>query len=153
MTDFYYISSKKSRRRLCKSCVTARFNERRTANPHHVARISRRTTIKAKYGITEGQFDQILKNQEGQCRICWTRLHPGNSNIDHDHKTGRVRGLLCFNCNVAIGHFRDSPILLERAAGYLRVAERDAEEAAWAASLNEEHSDIGLDVQLWQLWS
>ncbi len=44
--------------------------------------------------------------------------------IDHDHNTGDIRGLLCHNCNVAIGHLNDDPELLDAAAGYLRTASR-----------------------------
>lgn len=153
MTDFYYANRKTCRRRTCKACVGVRFNERRAANPQRHARASRRWTIRTKYGISEEQFDRILANQEGQCRVCWTLLYPANTNIDHDHKSGRVRGLLCFNCNVAIGHFRDNPALMERAAGYIRVAQQSVEDDAWVKAINNEFADIGLDVQLCQLWS
>src|SRR5213593_4753145 len=65
------------------------------------------------YGMTQEDFWALLAKQEGRCAICRTDRPPcrvpGESvwHVDHDHKTGRVRGLLCFNCNAALGHVRD----------------------------------------------
>ena len=56
--------------------------------------------------------------QDGRCALCWleptTRLH-----VDHDHKTGRVRGLLCYRCNKGLGVFRDNVEALSRAGTYV----------------------------------
>lgn len=62
----------------------------------------------------------MLAAQKGRCEIC-KRL-PGTKElaVDHDHRTDRVRGLLCFRCNVGIGQFDDSAELLLKAAEYLR---------------------------------
>lgn len=75
-----------------------------------------------RYGITRQQYDQMFVEQKGLCKICqkipsgrWDELC-----IDHDHVTGKVRGLICHNCNVGIGNFFDDPLLLEKAAEYLR---------------------------------
>ena len=54
--------------------------------------------------------------QRGVCAIC---LVPGPEHVDHDHKTGRVRAILCFNCNGGLGQFKDRPELLRRGADYL----------------------------------
>ncbi len=54
--------------------------------------------------------------QRGVCAIC---LVPGPEHVDHDHKTGRVRAILCFNCNGGPGQFKDRPELLRRGADYL----------------------------------
>lgn len=58
----------------------------------------------------------MLAEQDGLCAIC--REAPAE-HVDHDHKTGRVRGLLCFNCNGALGQFRDRADLMLRAVAYL----------------------------------
>ena len=68
-----------------------------------------------------------LKATTHECVICGT---PGELVVDHDHTTGKVRGLLCSHCNRGLGHFRDSPMLLEFAAQYL-YASADAPE--WGA--------------------
>ncbi len=74
-----------------------------------------------KYGLTPEQVDDMLAAQGGVCAICgggpdgrW-----GKFNVDHNHTTGNVRGLLCSNCNQMIGHAKDSPALLRLAADYL----------------------------------
>jgi hypothetical protein len=75
------------------------------------------------YGITLAQFDSMLAAQNGVCAICrGTNLSGKRLHVDHDHKTGRFRGLLCFKCNGAIGLMADSPSQLRFAAEYL---ERD----------------------------
>ena len=79
--------------------------------------------LKGTYGITAKQFYILLEAQDGKCAICrmqfsrWGRNIP---NIDHDHITGRVRGLLCRKCNTGLGFFKDNPDFLKMAAHYLR---------------------------------
>ncbi len=56
--------------------------------------------LQKKYGITVEQFDRMMKRQDGRCAICGREPKPGKRlAVDHDHKTHRVRGLLCFTCN------------------------------------------------------
>lgn len=80
-----------------------------------------------QYGITQADFDKLLVKQNGRCAICQTD-NPGKHgrktdtecwHVDHDHQTGRVRGLLCFACNVGIGHLKDDPVLVKAALQYL----------------------------------
>jgi hypothetical protein len=59
----------------------------------------------------------MVRAQDGRCLIC---AEATTLAVDHDHRTGEVRGLLCSLCNRALGHFRDAPVLCERAALYLR---------------------------------
>jgi hypothetical protein len=61
-------------------------------------------------------FDQMFAEQNGVCAI-YTEAKA--EHVDHDHKTGRVRGLLCFNCNGALGQFRDREELMVKAVAYL----------------------------------
>ena len=83
---------------------------------------------KKKYGITTQDLEYLKKKQKGRCKICRkklpTRLHRGRSNlhVDHDHKTGKVRGLLCFHCNTGLGHFKDDKKVLKSAIRYLEAA-------------------------------
>jgi hypothetical protein len=72
--------------------------------------------LRRRYGITAEHFDQMLAEQAGLCAIC--REAPAEQ-VDHDHRGGRVRGLLCFNCNGALGQFRDRRDLMLRAIAYL----------------------------------
>lgn len=72
--------------------------------------------LRRRYGITAEHFDTMLAEQDGLCAIC--REAPAG-HVDHDHATGRVRGLLCFNCNGALGQFRDRTDLMLRAVAYV----------------------------------
>ena len=85
-----------------------------------------RTTISAhrlrKYGLSVIAYNQLLAQQNGVCAICREPETAGNArelSVDHDHKTGRVRALLCGHCNSAIGFLRESPLLARAAATYL----------------------------------
>jgi hypothetical protein len=69
-----------------------------------------------RYGIGADHFDELVKQQGGVCPICG-RADP--EHVDHSHDTGKVRGILCFNCNGGLGQFRDSPDALRSAADYL----------------------------------
>ena len=71
--------------------------------------------LKKRYGLTLEQYNNMLLKQKYRCAICKerTKLH-----IDHDHKTRKVRGLLCFRCNVGIGHLKNL-IVLKAAIQYL----------------------------------
>ncbi|MER5221559.1 endonuclease VII domain-containing protein [Streptomyces flaveus] len=72
--------------------------------------------LRRKYGITEAERDELIASQMGLCAIC---LKAPAVQVDHCHKTGRVRGVLCFNCNSGLGLLRDDPAAMNRAADYL----------------------------------
>lgn len=71
---------------------------------------------KRKYGLTPDHEAEIFENQDGVCAICGC---PPPLGVDHNHVTGVVRGLLCLNCNFALGGFKDNPDNLRKAAAYL----------------------------------
>lgn len=76
-----------------------------------------------RYGLAPGQFDQMMAGQGGKCAICRQKCpRQMELSVDHDHTTGKVRGLLCQNCNAALGMFKDDPALLGRAIDYLKAA-------------------------------
>lgn len=79
--------------------------------------------LKFRYGITEHQAVELALFQEGVCSICGavpdTSKKRGGLHIDHDHATGKVRGLLCEPCNLGLGNFKDNPESLRTAAEYL----------------------------------
>lgn len=82
-----------------------------------------------QYGITLTEYDVLY--EDPTCRACKRPEVPGKRlHIDHDHETGEVRGLLCRNCNVALGHLEDDPA---RIAGLLEYV-RSFTDAEWTAS-------------------
>jgi Recombination endonuclease VII len=85
--------------------------------------LNKKYSLKQLYGITLEEYDAILAAQRNCCAICRMRLTGSRAaHVDHDHDTGRVRGILCNNCNNGLGRFRDDPSVLRRAAHYLEDA-------------------------------
>jgi hypothetical protein len=90
-------------------------------------RAKRNGRLRAEFGITADEYDSMLAAQGGVCAICGVsaadarghRLH-----VDHCHDTGRVRGILCGNCNLGLGKFGDDAARLGRAVDYLVRSER-----------------------------
>jgi hypothetical protein len=115
----------------CKPCTQAYGRQRFTKPEVKAAHKGRYVRIKTidqaykriyhrmrKYGVTADMFYQMWNAQKGMCPICET--HMRRPCVDHCHETGRIRGLLCLSCNAVLGHMRDDPDTLERAARYLR---------------------------------
>lgn len=74
-------------------------------------------------GVTQEQYLQMLKAQKSRCGICQSRLYTKRYKrfcVDHCHTTGRIRGLLCHPCNMALGGFRDNPEYLQRAIEWVK---------------------------------
>lgn len=103
---------------------TERMREKRKANPEQfIAQYA-----KQQYGISYVELEQLYDKQNGQCAICKKQFQSLTKrdqrrliNIDHCHKDNRVRGLLCGNCNRALGLFRDDIDILLVAIDYLRI--------------------------------
>ena len=100
----------------CKECTVERVKKN-----HNPSR-SRQLHLKRKYGLTFAEFDKMLTEQNESCEICKSSVAGGKSNrfmVDHDHKTGRVRGLLCKSCNIALGEVNDDLTTLKNMINYL----------------------------------
>jgi hypothetical protein len=91
-------------------------------------------SLRYRHGITIDDYNKMLEQQDGTCAICksppqpfgkrkWLRLA-----VDHNHTTGKIRGLLCPKCNQGIGLLMDNPLFLIRAAEYLRREQNDGEQ-------------------------
>lgn len=89
------------------------------AHPHSIKNI----WLKTRYGITLDDYLKMQRKQKGLCAICYKtpKQNGKNLSVDHCHKTGRVRGLLCVDCNTSLGRMKDSPKLLRKAAKYLET--------------------------------
>lgn len=96
----------------------AYLREWREKNPDY----DRRRKYQAKYGITLEDYEAMMATQGGVCAICEASPGLRRLNVDHDHETGAIRGLLCEICNRALGGFKDDPDLLSAAARYLTDA-------------------------------
>ena len=115
----FYRSSVIYYQKECKIC-----NRERKYRWHHTEAgklSSANTKLKRRFGITLEQYEDMLKEQGGRCMICGAIKSTLNHKlaVDHDHKTSKIRGLLCKSCNLGIGNFLDSPVLLQNAISYL----------------------------------
>ena len=89
----------------------------RDNNPGKQTQAMRKWKLKKYFGITKAYYNELLQYQKGKCGIC--RAPMTKVAIDHSHTNGKVRGLLCNNCNVGLGMFRDDTSLLYEAITYL----------------------------------
>jgi hypothetical protein len=120
------IANREKRKEIAKAYKARNRDKIRTAGrkyskrPEVRARIKerQRATSLAKLGLTPKDYADIFSAQGGHCAICDST--PDRLCVDHEHSSGRVRGLLCKLCNLAIGNLRDDPELAIRAAEYLR---------------------------------
>jgi hypothetical protein len=108
------VRNREKHREMCKKTVAKK--------PEHYSSRHRKYCLMQNYNITEEQYTDMLKAQNGCCAICGTDKPTGKWKVfavDHDHETGQVRELLCNECNRGIGLLKDSPELLIKAADYL----------------------------------
>lgn len=113
----------RERRRAARAANPEKYREqerRYRAKAYHADPLKHRAQrLKYMYGISQDEYEAMLLEQNGLCAICSGKCKRGNMGVDHCHATGIVRGLLCENCNRALGLMKDSPELLQRAASYL----------------------------------
>ena len=93
---------------------TLRWNKN---NPDKLKRIRRASKLKRLFGITQAYYDELLQYQKGKCKVCGKKMH--KPVVDHSHTSGKVRSLLCSNCNVGIGMFQEDTSILREAIAYL----------------------------------
>lgn len=104
----------------CKPCIFAYRKQWAVENRDKIRAKYHQHDLKKNFGISVEQYDEMLIRQNGVCAICKTPCKSGRRlAVDHDHKTGQVRSLLCSNCNRGLGCFQDNPDLLREAAQYL----------------------------------
>lgn len=127
LAEFYRSSSTKDGHRFeCKICSNNASME--YAKAHWKTRIQPKTRgyrLQHRYGLTIQDFDKLILNQKGMCAICHEPLVVVN--VDHCHKTGKVRGLLCSLCNLGVGKLRDDINILKSAIEYLNRHGTDLE--------------------------
>jgi hypothetical protein len=102
----------------CKSCVKV----------YMASGVKRKSRLKTTYGLTAGAYDAMVDAQGGKCASCGRppsdEDRGGRLAVDHDHRTGRVRGLLCVRCNTALGLLREDRDVITMLWKYLDAQER-----------------------------
>lgn len=114
--DYEFYKSGKYLFPYCKECTYEKTHAWRKANPDKL----RYYKILANYGITRDVFMAMVTAQNSLCAICGKEFRPALFVVDHDHKTKKIRGLLCSNCNHGLGKFLEEPIILNSAITYLK---------------------------------
>lgn len=82
--------------------------------------LRRRGWLRREYGLTLEQYDELLQKQGGRCAICKTTVPGGigSWHVDHDHATGKIRGLLCFDCNICLGRIDKNKSVIQGIIDY-----------------------------------
>ena len=109
ITEFHRNRSKPGgRQNFCRQCAKAIKKARSNGQPEY----RRWEQIKRKYGMTQHEWEALFKEQDECCAICKTKV-PGGSNwhTDHCHDSGKVRGILCCNCNQGLGQIGDNNLI------------------------------------------
>lgn len=105
----------------CRECRKAVERKRRREHHPEIALAMRKAKLKRNFNMTLEDYDYMFKKQIGCCAICGRNRIEFKIplSVDHDHKTGKVRGLLCHDCNTGLGKFKDSVFTLNLACDYL----------------------------------
>lgn len=84
--------------------------------------VARQARLLRRYGLATEAYDALLRRQDGRCAICREPFPPHGKrpHVDHDHQSGKVRGLLCLHCNSLLGISREDTARLHAAASYLQ---------------------------------
>lgn len=111
-----------SGKNVCKICMRKLQKEWRLKNPESLTKYA----VKRNFDISLEEYKTIFKQNNYQCAICKATRNKGYKNyklaIDHDHKTGKIRGVLCFPCNKALGFMEDDIERLKNAISYLGLS-------------------------------
>lgn len=114
------LPKKKRCSRCHKLLPTTQFTKHRKKLRGYCKDCQRRENLFYAYGITPEDWERIFNSQKRKCPICHhTEKNVKIWTVDHDHATGKMRGILCDNCNKGLGHFRDDQDNFKRAIDYL----------------------------------
>ncbi len=115
-TGFYRANS--GYRAVCKVCHNTRTLANRVKNPQAKGK-ARDTILRKQYDLTAKEYEYILAQQHGMCAACGLSEKNGRRlAVDHDHKTGMVRALLCIACNTSLGLLREEPKRIQALLDY-----------------------------------
>ena len=118
-TDQFYQWESRNKPYVAKRCKPCYLENQKT-HPDHTHR-NRQTKIKQRYGLTVAEWEQLRVQQNYRCAGCGIHENelPRHLDVAHDHNTGRIRGLLCNNCNTALARAFDNPQILRTLATYV----------------------------------
>lgn len=133
-TEFYKNKAKgDGLKAYCKKCSKILDKDYRERNPEKIKQIRKTSNerhltptkkfnyrLRSVYNLSRAEFDNLYDKQKGKCKLCRKKIKVSKSvHIDHNHKNGKIRGLLCSKCNLGLGHFQDNAEVLLRASKYI----------------------------------
>lgn len=128
-SKFYFRKDNNTTYNKCKECTDSSYKEYYKSNKERIlnqqqtegAKQRKERELIRNYNITLNEWNDILSNQNDLCAICKIKFSDNSKtpHVDHCHKTGKIRGLLCSNCNHGIGQFKDDISILQEAIKYL----------------------------------
>lgn len=104
-----------------KFCSRRCYNEFRNGNKQNPKQLAIYHQKKHKYGLSKEDYLGMFTTQKNSCAICKVNFNDVKAFVDHNHVTGKVRGLLCSNCNSILGMANDNAITLQNAVQYLNI--------------------------------
>lgn len=127
LDQFYNVKSTKDGKGYrCKECDNKARQKWSANNPERSHLSQRQRNLKHRFGVDLEWYEKQFKKQNYSCAICQTKTNKTvgdrqfwNFSVDHCHDSGKIRGILCNNCNRALGLFQDNPELLKKAASYV----------------------------------
>jgi hypothetical protein len=103
----------------CKTCQNAQAKAWAKQNPDKVKAFRRKAKLKEKYNVSLEQYEEMFVQQKGVCAVCLHEHKRRPLNVDHNHLTGKVRGLLCDKCNMSLGLLSDSKERIKALLNYM----------------------------------
>ncbi len=127
LDQFYNVKSTKDGKGYrCKECDNKARQKWAASNPERSHLSQRQRNLKHRFGVDLEWYEEQFKKQNYSCAICETKTNKTagerqfwNFSVDHCHESGKIRGILCNNCNRALGLFQDNPELLKKAVNYV----------------------------------
>jgi len=110
-------------RAACDSCKMRNKVKWRATHPDRLDQIMFKSNMKRSFGITPEAYEAMFEKQFRKCAICGTSPVAQRFPVDHDHQTGRIRGILCGSCNRGLGLLGDDPSRLRAALSYLEAVQ------------------------------
>ncbi len=123
--DEFYKRTNGKKPSSCKDCSKTKSNQYYLKNKNIIKKDrtnSWKSKLKSKYGLSDIEYDKMYNNQNGLCKLCGKHVAHRKLSVDHDHMSGKIRGLLCTSCNVRLGIVENviRLNLLERMLDYIK---------------------------------
>lgn len=102
----------------CRDCHNRKSRDTRRKHLKRMRDYDKKTYYQKNYGISKEEYESMVSERGGKCQICNT-IPDKKLRVDHCHSSGKIRDLLCHNCNTALGHVKDNPEIIKSMLAYI----------------------------------